>query len=96
MLIQDRWKIPGIVCDCCKRKIRPDEPRWWETHVCFGGSGFNFDFCPECEKDNQVGCDAVIDEYAKNWLERRRNIQSQKSKELTNQKPNQKAWWRFW
>lgn len=35
-----------------------------------GISGFNFNFCPECEKDNQEGCDKVVMDYMLSWRKR--------------------------
>lgn len=61
-----KWEIPGSTCNCCKRAKR-DEESWCETHTSMGISGFTFDFCPECEKNNQAGCDKVMSDCLLKW-----------------------------
>lgn len=53
-------------CDLCKRLKRPEE-RWWEEHCTMGGSGFNFDFCPECDKNRRAECDNMVGDCLSNW-----------------------------
>lgn len=53
---EEKWIAPGSQCDCCNRKRRGDEPRWWEEH-CYK---FTFDFCPECDKNRRGDCDVIM------------------------------------
>ncbi len=65
--IEDRWIAPGSKCDCCGRKRLENEQSFTDEHVTMGGSGFNFSWCPYCEKNNQKDCDKIISECLLAW-----------------------------
>jgi hypothetical protein len=65
--IEDRWIAPGSKCDCCSRKRLENERPFCDEHMTLGGSGFNFNWCPECEKNRQKDCDKIILDCAVAW-----------------------------
>lgn len=65
-MIEDRWIAPGSKCDCCGRK-RDNEPPFCDDRMVIGGSGFNFNWCPECEKNRQADCGKVMLDCAIAW-----------------------------
>jgi len=58
---EERWIAPGSKCDCCGRAKRDDESSWTEEHATMGGSGFNFSWCPTCEKDQEATGKIIMD-----------------------------------
>lgn len=65
--IEDRWIAPHNKCDCCGRKKENNELLFCEDHVTMGISGFNFTWCPDCEKNRQTDCDKIMMDCLQSW-----------------------------
>ena len=63
--IEERWVNPTSKCDLCGR-ARPKDEIWTEEHVTMGCSGFNFTWCPDCEKKGKATGN-IISDCLSNW-----------------------------
>lgn len=79
--LDERWEVPNGKCDLCKR-IKPQNENWWEEHATAGGSGFNFTFCFECDKNRRKECDTVIGECIFGWVKKCREYWANHPEEL--------------
>jgi hypothetical protein len=81
----ERWEVPNSKCDLCSC-IKPPNENWWEEHASAGGSGFNFTFCFECDKNRRGECDKVMCDCISSWTRKCREYWATHPEELERQR----------